>query len=175
MLGDKQRILIIGNGGAGKSTFSKILGSKLNLKVYHLDKLFWKPNWEKRDNEEWRLMIEELSRKDKWIIEGNYTRTIEARALRSDLIFFFDYAPALCVYRIFKRSVQSKFLNKRRDDIADGCRERFPDWEFIRFVWRFNKASRPRIYSILEEINYDKNNLIIFNNRRKFNQYVNDL
>lgn len=36
-----KRILVIGPGGAGKSTFAKRLGEILELKVIHLDSLFW--------------------------------------------------------------------------------------------------------------------------------------
>ncbi|TOH24481.1 AAA family ATPase, partial [Vibrio parahaemolyticus] len=38
-----KRIAVIGSGGSGKSTFSALLGKKLNLPVHHLDQLYWKP------------------------------------------------------------------------------------------------------------------------------------
>lgn len=172
MVEGKQRILIIGNGGAGKSTFSKFLESKMDLEVYHLDKLFWKPNWQKRDRAEWTAIVEELCKKDKWIIEGNYTNSFSLRVRRADLIYFFDYSTILCLYGIYKRAFSGKFLNTKRADLADGCREIFPDLEFIKFVRSYNKLIRPVMYSILEEINFDKDNLIVFRNRREFKKYV---
>ncbi|MEO5566870.1 MAG: AAA family ATPase, partial [Gemmatimonadaceae bacterium] len=36
------RILIIGSGGAGKSTFARELGALLDIRVVHLDQLYWK-------------------------------------------------------------------------------------------------------------------------------------
>ncbi len=36
-----KRIIVIGCGGAGKSTFSRNISDKLNIPVYHLDKIFW--------------------------------------------------------------------------------------------------------------------------------------
>ena len=39
-----QKIIIIGSGGSGKSTFSGELGKKLDLPVIHLDSEFWKPD-----------------------------------------------------------------------------------------------------------------------------------
>ncbi len=39
-----KKIMLIGSGGAGKSTLARKLGVKLGIDVYHLDTLFWKPN-----------------------------------------------------------------------------------------------------------------------------------
>lgn len=39
------RIIVIGSSGSGKSTLSRKLSKSLDLPVYHLDALFWKPNW----------------------------------------------------------------------------------------------------------------------------------
>ena len=40
-----KRVIVIGCGGAGKSTFSKNLSNKLDIPVYHLDKFFWNKGW----------------------------------------------------------------------------------------------------------------------------------
>ena len=47
-----ERIVIIGCGGAGKSTLARQLGKKLNIPVVHLDKLWWKPGWVESSREE---------------------------------------------------------------------------------------------------------------------------
>ena len=36
------RIMIVGCGGAGKSTFAAKLGELTGLPVYHLDRYFWR-------------------------------------------------------------------------------------------------------------------------------------
>jgi len=46
------RILILGSGGAGKSTFAKH-GELLNIKVDHLDRHYWKPGWVKPSSNHW--------------------------------------------------------------------------------------------------------------------------
>src|SRR4029077_16885614 len=40
------RIMVVGNAGAGKSTFARRLGGKLALPVIHLDSHFWRPGWQ---------------------------------------------------------------------------------------------------------------------------------
>lgn len=176
MIHNKERILIVGNSGSGKSTFGKVLSKKLNLPLIHLDKYFWKAGWKPTVNEEWDEVIRDMTSKDKWIIEGNFTRTFKVRALRSDFIFFYDYSSILCLYRIYKRVIKSKLKLEIRTDMADGCYEPWIiDREFTKFVWTYNKAVRPRMYSVLEEINYDKNNLIIFSSTKEFKEYLKNL
>lgn len=172
---NKKRILVIGNSGSGKSTFSKYLGENLNIPVTHLDKVFWKPGWETLNREEFDSIIKEIILRDSWIIDGNYTRTLGHRASRAELIYFFDYPVNFCIYRIYKRIFRSKFRIERRYDISEGCPERWYDREFVDFVRNFNKNSRPRIYSALEEISFNKNNLVIFKNRKEFDKYKNGM
>ena len=48
-----KKILVIGSGGSGKSTFSRRLGEKLGLPVVHLDQLYWRPGWVETPKVEW--------------------------------------------------------------------------------------------------------------------------
>jgi adenylate kinase family enzyme len=70
-----KKILVIGSGGSGKSTFSTRLGDLLNIEVSHLDKFFWQPGWVKPEPEEWLQTVTELTDRDSWILDGNYSGT----------------------------------------------------------------------------------------------------
>ena len=75
-----ERILIIGCGGAGKSTLARKLGEKTGLPVVHLDQIWWEPgNWKHLEKPEFdeRLMAE--LEKPRWILDGNFNRTMELR------------------------------------------------------------------------------------------------
>jgi len=76
-----QKIIVIGSPGSGKSTFALKLGKQLNLPVMHLDANFWNPGWVKTPEDKWRELVSKLVSGDKWIIEGNYTRTFDIRFL----------------------------------------------------------------------------------------------
>jgi adenylate kinase family enzyme len=40
-----QRVLVIGSGGAGKSTFARRLAQWASLPLIHLDAIYWHPGW----------------------------------------------------------------------------------------------------------------------------------
>ena len=74
-----KKILVVGPGGAGKSTFSKKLSKILNIPVYHLDSIYWLPNWEHLEREEFIKKVRVITSKDEWIIDGNYSGSLEER------------------------------------------------------------------------------------------------
>ena len=94
---------MIGSGGAGKSTVARHLGKLLNIEVFNLDALYWKPGWVKTPRGEWRKIIEELLKRDSWIIDGNYSNTLELRLKECDTVIFLDIGSAACLWRVVKR------------------------------------------------------------------------
>ncbi|HMS65928.1 MAG TPA: topology modulation protein [Ignavibacteria bacterium] len=170
-----KRILILGCSGTGKSTLAKQIGKKFDLEVIHLDKFFHKPNWEPRDIEEFRKIVKELILKDKWVMDGNYTKTLAERIRRANFIIFFDYNSYLCTYRVIKRNIKTKLGLEIRTDMAEGCVESWLDWEFIKFVWNFKIAYIPLTYQILEESKFDKKKLIIIKSRSEGRKFIKNL
>jgi len=124
-----EKIILVGSGGSGKSTLAKQLGDKLSLKVYHLDAIFWKPNWVGVPKNEQREIQHELIKNEKWIIDGNYGGTMGIRLKAADTIIFLDVHRTICIYRAFKRMLQ--YRNKTRPDMGEGCEERL-DFGFIK-------------------------------------------
>jgi adenylate kinase family enzyme len=37
-----KRVLVVGSGGAGKSTLARRLGGRLGVEVIHLDRFYWR-------------------------------------------------------------------------------------------------------------------------------------
>lgn len=148
-----KRVLVIGPGGAGKSTVAVRLGRLLNLEVSHLDRLFWRPGWVKPVPEDWLRTVTDLTSRDAWIIDGNYSRTLEVRFQKCDTVIFLDMSRFVCLWRIAKRLFH--YRNEPRPDMADGCREKF-DLEFVLWVWNYSKRTRPKVVKLLRENSEDK-------------------
>ncbi|MGH9842177.1 MAG: hypothetical protein ACREEM_25785 [Blastocatellia bacterium] len=110
-----RKVLVIGSGGAGKSTFAKCLGERLHIEVIHLDMLYWNPGWIETPKAEWLRAVEELVKRDAWIMDGNYSGTLDLRLKACDTVIFLDLPRLTCLWRVLKRVVQ--YRGRRRPDM----------------------------------------------------------
>src|ERR1051325_11561095 len=117
-----RRVLVIGSGGAGKSTFAARLGERTGLPVVHLDAHYWRAGWRETPREEWDARVDELLAADEWIIDGNYGGTLARRLAACDTVIFLDLPRTLCLWRVVKR--RALFRGRSRPDMAEGWPER---------------------------------------------------
>lgn len=158
-----ERIMIIGCGGSGKSTLARKLGQKTGLPVVHLDQIYWSPgNWEHLSREEFEEKLLAVLDKPRWILDGNFNRTMELRYSYCDTVIWLDYSRLTCLLGMVKRVITN--YGKTRQDMAPGCNERF-DPEFIRWIWNFNKEKRPQYLQLLQRRKDVK--VYILKNRRQ--------
>ncbi len=143
-----KRVLVIGPGGSGKSTFALRLGRILNIDVKHLDRFYWRAGWTKPSEADWLKTVNDLTSGESWIIDGNFGGTLAQRVERSDTIIFLDMPRLLCLWRVTKRFLL--YRNRSRPDMAEGCNEKL-DREFISWVWNYSQRSRPKVVKFLNE------------------------
>jgi adenylate kinase family enzyme len=142
-----RKILVIGSGGAGKSTFARKLGGRLGLEVIHLDREHWRPGWVEMPKDEWRRKVEELAARESWVMDGNYSGTLDVRLAACDTVIFLDLPRAVCLWRVLKRA--ATYRGTSRPDMAEGCPEKI-DFEFVKWVWGYRSGSRPKVLALLE-------------------------
>ena len=162
-----QRILIIGCSGAGKSTLARKLGEKTGLPVVHLDALFWKPGWVESEREVFDAKVLAELEKPAWIIDGNYARTLPVRLEKCDGVIYLDFPRWLCILGVLKRVLTT--YGTVRPDMPEGCPERF-DWEFLKWVWNFNRNNREKTWAQLEKLPAEK--VMILKNRREVRRFL---
>ena len=165
-----ERIIIIGCSGSGKSTLARALGAKLGLPVIHLDQLWWKEGWVESDRQTFDDRLAALVEENRWIIDGNYNRTIPMRLEKCDTVIYLDFSRWACLLGMCQRVLGS--YGKVRPDMAPGCPERF-DWDFVKWIWNFNKQNRVRNYTYLAKARHAQT--VVLKNRREVRAFLDKL
>jgi adenylate kinase family enzyme len=137
-----RRVIVIGSGGAGKSTLAARLGRATGLPVLHLDAHYWRPGWVATPDAEWDAKVAELAAARAWIMDGNYGRTMDQRLATCDTVVFLDLPRTLCLARVLRRWL--RYRGRTRPDMNSGCPEQIT-WEFVRWVWRYPLDQRPGV------------------------------
>ncbi len=160
------RISIVGGSGSGKSTLCNILSKELNLPAIHLDAINFKANWVEIDKKERDEIISKKADENKWIIDGNYSKTLKKRFEKADLIIWLDYSTATQLKGIFKRYFQTR--NNERNEIP-GCKERLT-FTFVKYVATYNKKKRYMIVNDLKDIPKEK--VLVFKKQKDLNKWL---
>lgn len=157
-----QKIIVIGCSGSGKSTLSKKLRDVTGLPLFHLDRIWWKPDKSHISRAEFDQKLEEILLTDRWIIDGDYSRTYEMRFQACDTIIFLDYPFDVCMNGIKER------VGKNRTDIP--WTEQTLDPELVKLVECYETENRPVILSLLEK--YSDGNRFVFRSRLEAAEWV---
>lgn len=160
-----QKIIVIGSPGSGKSTFSRQLRDITDLPLYYLDMINHKPDKTTVSREEFDGRLSEILSTDKWIIDGNYQRTIEMRLEKCDTVFLLDFPLDVCLSGAAAR------VGKKREDMP--WVEEELDEEFRQWIVDFPNEKLPEIYQMLDK--YSGKNIVIFKSRQEADEYLQKL
>lgn len=159
------RIAILGYSGSGKSTLAKRMGQKYGAPVMHLDRVQFLPAWQIREEEGKKAMVKGfMDAFDCWVIDGNYSKLYYDRRLaEADQIILLLFNRFSCFFRAYSR--YRKYKNTTRDDMAEGCNEKF-DWAFMKWIlWEGrSKQARKRYRDIRAQ--YGEKTVVIKNQRQ---------
>ena len=160
-----KKIIVIGCPGSGKSRFSRALGEKTGIPVYHLDMMFWNSD---KTTVEKSVFLERLTRvmkEDEWRLDGNYTSTLEMRFKECDTVFFLDLPVDVCLEGVAKRR------GKPRPDMP--WIESEEDAEFTDFIKSFAEKQRPTVLELL--VKYADKKITVLQSRGQADKLLCDL
>ncbi len=159
-IGDK--IIVLGCSGSGKSTLAKRLHACTGLPLIHLDNIWWKADRTHISRDEFDRQLAVLLQGEKWIIDGDYSRTYETRFRSCDTIIFLDYSEKECMNGIMNR------VGTRRTDIP--WAEHQIDPELAELVKNYNRNNRPVLYSLIDK--YPEKQTLIFKTRSQADEWL---
>ena len=159
-----KKAIVIGCPGAGKTTFAEKLRDKSALPLYHLDAIWHKPDKTHIPREEFDTRLAEIFALDAWIIDGNYSRTIEQRIRACDTVFLFDIPVSQCLEGAISRLGKGRYDIPWIDTVLD------PD--FKREIEEFPNKNLPTIYALLKKYKEEKT-IIIFKSHEEADAFIN--
>jgi len=109
----------------------------------------WLPGWRERDRSEQRSIISRLVEKDRWVFDGSGASTFDLRLPRTDLILWVRVPRKVALFGLSRRIISN--YGKVRPFMSDGCPEKFPDREFISYIWNFEKRYAPRFVNSIDQ------------------------
>lgn len=160
------KIIVIGSPGSGKSTFARKLRDITDIPLYYLDMIWHKPDRTNISQEEFDSQLNDILHKDRWIIDGNYQRTLESRLEKCDTIFLMDFPVDVCLSGAESR------IGKKREDLP--WIEYEFDKEFKQWIIDFPENRLTQIYQKIEKYRHNKD-IIIFKSRKEADEYLDNL
>jgi hypothetical protein len=149
------KIIIVGNGGTGKSTVGDQLGKSLSLPVTHLDTLSWDKNWKRREEKEFTQELKEVLSGKEWIVEGwSFHSTMIMRIKAADHIFYLNYPLWFCYWNALKRHLKYTFRQNPYD--PPGAWIWSKTAKMIKAMWLVHKKYQPELERWLIEYGNDK-------------------
>jgi adenylate kinase family enzyme len=96
-----------------------------------------------------RAALERELEAEEWIVDGNFLDSGDSRFERVDTVVWLDPPRLLCIWRALRRRVRDR--GRERPDLPVGAYEGF-DWEFLRWIWRYDETDRAVVLDLLRGI-----------------------
>lgn len=146
-----------------KQPLQKKLNKITGLPLYYLDAIWHKPDRTHISREEYDEKLSKILATEAWIIDGNYSRTVESRIQASDTIFLFDLPTEVCIQGATER------LGKARYDVPWIDTELDP--KLKQEIEEFPEKVLPHIYELLDKYRTDRQ-VVVFKSRTQADEYL---
>lgn len=145
-----QRIAVIGNSCAGKTTLSRRLARIHELPLFHVDSIQFIDGMKIRPHLESISILEKIHSENSWIIDGYGPLDIlEKRFEICDRIVFLDFPLWQHYWWALKRVLKSPW--SPRQELPPNCNDF--NWQQIsklfRTIWKVHYKMRPQIIKII--------------------------
>jgi adenylate kinase family enzyme len=173
-----EKIIVIGTTGSGKSTLAKALVKKINAPYIQLDQLFWKPNWERTDDEEFLKELEDSIKQSRWIVDGNYTRTRHITWKEADTIIWVDLPFWLTFYQNLTRTIKRSALKKeiwKGTGNRESFRRMFSKDSILIWLLKTYSKNIEKYESALEDPEYSHINFIRLKSRKEVDLFIKNI
>jgi adenylate kinase family enzyme len=101
-----RRLCVIGTTGSGKSTMAGELSRRLCIPRLEIDSVYWLPGWKERDRQVTRQVLEEFTRAEAWVVDGNYRWLRDIIWPKAEALVWLDYPLSVVMWHLWHRTWQ---------------------------------------------------------------------
>ena len=118
------KVVIIGPSGSGKTTLAFNLAARIGAPAIDLDDLYWKENWTRPDDNEFRDKTRQaIADKESWVVAGNYAQVKDILWTKADTLIWLDYSLSRTFNQLARRSIariwdKEKICNGNTETLA---------------------------------------------------------
>lgn len=107
------RIAVVGSSGSGKTTVARKLSRLFGLPHLELDAIYNLPQWQERDREEMRTIVDAFTAGDRWIVDGNYAWLANVTWERAQLVIVLSLPRSVVMQRVVVRTFWRAVTRKK--------------------------------------------------------------
>jgi len=138
-----RRIKVVGNSGAGKTTFARELARRLDVPHLELDEAFWGPGWQPADAADGRAAVGRFLTTPEagrgWVVDGNWNAKLGESLTGLEAVVWLDFPRRVVMARVLRRTLARAVL---RLELWHGNRERWsslvrrdPEENIVLWAW----------------------------------------
>jgi adenylate kinase family enzyme len=146
-----RRVSVVGNAGSGKSRLARRLAAKLDVPYIELDAIHHLPGWEPIDPAKFLATVDEITRRDVWVIDGNYRTVVVDGPVwqRADTVVWLDLPRRTVMRQVTGRTLRrmvtrEELWNENREPLRNLFRWD-PKQSIIRWSWTNHAKYRTRL------------------------------
>ncbi len=172
-----QRVLVVGTSGSGKTTFAQRLAEKMDADHIELDSLHWLPGWQERPHEQFAELLQERLQGERWVVDGNYTRTRQLILSCATHLVWLNYPFVFVFWRVLVRTFSRAYT---QEPLFSGNKELWRQSFFSRdsiLLWVITSHNRrKRTYrQIFTEKAFQNLEYVEFTNHKQAERFIQSL
>ncbi|MEZ5043804.1 MAG: shikimate kinase [Saprospiraceae bacterium] len=152
-----KKINVIGTSGSGKSTFSRQLSEALGIPYIEMDAIFWEKDWNMPKDKVFFQKLKMALKQEKWVLDGNYSRTNDLKWKEVDTIIWIDFSFARTFYQAIRRAI-NRVITKKELWPGTGNRESFKQLlskdSIVWWTLKTYKRNRVKYLKVMDNPNY---------------------
>jgi adenylate kinase family enzyme len=155
------RVVVVGNSGSGKTTVGRHLAATIEAPHLEMDSVFHKHGWADVAPPDFISTLDEFTRADRWVVDGNYTSQGVRDVVwpRADTFVWLDLPRRTAMSRVVRRTLRRVVTRERLwGDVKEpftNLYSRDPYKNIMVWTWTRHAHSRERFETAMSDGSWD--------------------